>query len=356
MNKYHDNKDLLNSCEVALESFCKTVDGIISLPQKDITIDDYIDDIKSHHKVEIDSIKSKLNVILESVTGQMHTLNTSVCSLDDNIANKVTASVSNAAMQSIIGQLDTINKKSKTGKERGTEAEGLLYTMLSNRLLERDGYNISMVSGISHSCDIMVERMGYPTIRIESKAIGIDRNVKVPKVDVEKFKRDLIHTNNHGIMVSLHSGIVGIGKTEVTQLSNGKFAVYLSNNEYDIDIIVDMMHVIYKIDNAIKSTNSIDGVVVRNDDIARMRTYILDCVNKIQSAKNHLKESMRVLSDVHLEILERTIMGNSDGIANSTELAPTGLTCKICNKTLMSKQGYTGHVMRCKTKNTDVIV
>jgi hypothetical protein len=356
MTKYRDNQDVLDACKSVVRSFCKTIESIIELPQKDISIDDHIDDIKNHHKEEIESVKSKLNIVLESITGQMHVLNNSVCSMDDNIANKVTSSVSNVAFQSVIERIDTLTTKSKTGKERGTEAEAMLFEMLSRRLLARDGYTITMVSGISRSCDIMIERTGYPTIRIESKAYGKYENVKTPKVptvDVEKFKRDLHHTNNHGIMVSLHGGITGIGKTEIQQLSNGKFAVYLSNNEYDIDMIVDMLHVLYKIDDVIQHSGLTDGIILRNDDIQRVQAYIVDFTNKIESVKNNITATIRLLSGIQLTMIERIVLGNSDSTTDISELPGTELKCNKCDKPFKSKQGHAGHIQRCRGKNKD---
>jgi hypothetical protein len=97
---------------------------------------------------------------------------------------------------------------------------------------------VSKVNGKSHSCDILVQRDDFPDISIESKAHGQNTGEKVRTREIEKFERDLLELDNHGIFVSIYSEIVGKGSLEIKQLPNAKFAIYLSKNMFDVDTIL----------------------------------------------------------------------------------------------------------------------
>lgn len=348
----NDNIELLNACDTVLETFCKTMDNCMN-ESSPVSITDYVDELKIHNKLEIESVKTKLDGFMNSLCDQVSGIKNSMYSLDDNIVSKVTTNVTNLSMQTMIDKIDTLTSKTQSTIARGSEGENTLMELLSRRLLSRDGYTVSIVSGISHSCDIMIQRVGYPTIRIESKATGRYSENKVMGREVEKFKRDLLHTNNHGIMVSLHSGITGIGNTEIQQLPNGKFAVYLSNNEYDIDIIIDMLHVLYKIDEVVEKDTVSDSIVVRHDAMKRVREYINDFNSKINTVKQHMKESIRVLSGIQLSMIESILIGKVEDTVDSTELEPTVLKCDNCAKVFKSKLGFSRHMESRKCKSVD---
>lgn len=221
---------------------------------------------------------------------------------------------------------------------RGKVGERALFDLLSERLMGRDGYTLEMVCGTAHSCDIAIKREGYPTVRIESKAHGRDSGEKVRARDVDKFRRDLLELNEHGIMVSLHSGIVGIGNLEIQQLENGKFAVYLSNNNYDTDMVVDMVHLLYKLDSVTNSSDS--SVMLSSEILLRVRDRVQALSSKLDLAKRRMRETLTLLSEIELESLSALLLGS--------DAAPTLPTCSRCGKTFKSRAGLTGHARHCK--------
>lgn len=237
--------------------------------------------------------------------------------------------------------LMTSIKNASSTKIKGSDGEERLFNLLCERLKSRDGYVVDRVSGQSHSCDIAIKREEFPTVRVESKAHGQGTNEKVRHKEVEKFQRDLLQANNHGIFVSLHSGIVGIGNVEVQQLPNGKFAVYLANNNYDIDAVLDMLQLIYKLDKIVTQGASVDNGELRVsvEGMTRIKTYLQDYTNKISSIKMHMRDSISILNEIHFDMIESVLLGQR----NKKEQH----ACERCGKPFDTTKGLRVHAKRC---------
>ena len=230
-----------------------------------------------------------------------------------------------------------------------------LFESLSDTLKNRDGYVVEKVNGQAHSCDILVKRETYPSIRIESKAHGRATSEKVRTKEVNKFKSDLIQLNNHGIFVSLYSNIVGKGELELEQLTNGKFAVYLANNRYNVDLIVDMIQLLYKIDS-ICSKNNENGsssVVLTNETMARIQTIIKDNINRVIDLKSHLNRSISIVNEIELNVITDIITGqfvysiNDDKKKHGQQQQQ--FECCSCGKFLKTNAALISHQKKCTT-------
>jgi hypothetical protein len=206
----------------------------------------------------------------------------------------------------------------KSSGKKGRDGEDLLYDILSTRLKLRDGYTVEKVNGLSHNCDMVVKREKYPSVRIESKAIGQQTGAKVSSRDVEKFQRDLLQVNDHGIFISLYSEISGVSNFEVQQLANGKFAIYLSNvllkseagdGNCDGSVVLEMLQLVYTLDRISMKGDGNDSLVVSIDSMKRVQSYLKDFNNKIQSAKMHLKDTMSILSEIQMDMIEKVLLG-----------------------------------------------
>ena len=243
-----------------------------------------------------------------------------------------------------------------------TVSEGKLFDLLSDRLMNRDGYVVEMVSGQANSCDILVKRETYPPIRIESKAHGRGSGEKVRTKEINKFKSDLMQLDNHGIFVSLYSNIVGKGELELEQLSNGKFAIYLSNNAYNMDLIVDMIQLLYKIDKITDMHNAEGGVILTTETMIRIQRIIKENNNKILSLKSHLRQSVQIVNDIELDIVTDIITGQclrgerketkeNENESNKKETNEKEelmkFKCSSCGKMLKSNTALISHMKHC---------
>jgi hypothetical protein len=237
--------------------------------------------------------------------------------------------------------------KTTSNSAKGTDGEDQMYEMLSDRLLARDGYIVESIRGQSQSCDILVKREKYPSIRIEVKAHGKGTKEKIRYKEVEKFQRDLLHVNDHGIFVSLYNGIVGISNFEIQQLSNGKFAVYLANNNYDIDVILDIIQLLYRLDTIVNQNK--DGAEdnhmrISVEALTRIKSYLKDYNNKLTSVKTHMKESITLLSEIQMDLIENVLMGQCDKKKEEKH------SCDWCKETYVSKSVLNRHKKTCKQK------
>ena len=200
---------------------------------------------------------------------------------------------------------------------KGHQGENGLYELLCDRLTSRDDYEVEMVRGQAHGCDINIRRLGHADVRLESKAHGEGTGEKVRAKEVTRFQSDLLGLNAHGVFVSLHGGIVGKGELEIEQLANGKFAVYLSNNKYDVGIIHDMLMLLYRLDKITKSVvgegggegDAVACIKVPQDTMRRVQLYMKDFASKVSVTKTHLKDSLSLLSELTFDLLERMLLG-----------------------------------------------
>jgi len=283
---------------------------------------------------KIDDLRNKIDVtkIVEtSVTRNndslVHTLNT-IKNTQEQMANKI----------------DTFTTTRTTTRYKGEEGERGILDILENKLHIRDGYNIYDVKSIPHSCDIVIKRDGFPDIRVESKAHGKDTGENVRISEVKKFESDLLTLNNHGIFVSLYSGICGKGSFEIELLPNNKFAVYLANNNYDGDTITEVVRLIYKLDKFASGPES-DNITISTDAMMRVKAYLIDFNRKIDELKTSLKNSIRILNEITLDLIEKTLTGHMSDESNPS---PISYTCDNCGQTCSSKAGLTLHKKRCQ--------
>lgn len=193
---------------------------------------------------------------------------------------------------------------------KGAQAEAQLHELLCNKLHARDNYEISVVNGVAHACDIKIQRLGYPDVRVEVKAYGEQSGAKVPIKEVTRFRSDLLAMNSHGIFVSLYGEIATKGKIDFEVLPNNKLAVYLSGNAYDVDIISDMVHFIYRVDKIVETSVTRDDTHLRvtAEDMARVQLLLRDFGIKVQHTKTHLKEAISLLNELTFDRIEVVLM------------------------------------------------
>lgn len=244
-------------------------------------------------------------------------------------ADDVTARVDAISHQITVSQVKAANNT----REKGRLGEARLIDLLAEKLTARDNYSIDAVNGIAHACDINIRRLGFPDVRLESKAHGELTGEKVRVKETVKFQSDLLAMNSHGIFVSLFSDIAGKGKIEFQVLANNKLAVYLSNINYDTDIITDVLQLIYRVDAitvaAEGGADSDVGVIkITPEAMMRVQLYLKDFAVKVHTTKTHLKESISLLNEITFDLIERVLLVP---VAAVQTLPKKGLACDVCN-------------------------
>jgi len=259
-------------------------------------------------------------------------------------------------------KIDTVEKHmikqtARSTIDKGKHGEDKLFDWLCERLRMRDGYVVEKTNGQACGCDIVIKRHGgYPDIRIESKAIGESTKEKVRHAQVTKFIRDLEQTQNHGIFVSLYSDIVGISNFELQQLSNGKFAVYLTKLNTDLEPIIEMIQLLYTLDKILsKQDNAEDGtanmVRIPAETMACVQQYLKDYGTTIFCTKQHLRIAYTKLGEIDMNMIASMILGNSGDIRDNKATSASDATatednqfkCPRCTKTFTTKRALQRH-------------
>ena len=242
-------------------------------------------------------------------------------------------------------------------KVRGTVAEDNFYKALESVLKPRDGYTISITSKTQHSSDMYIQHMHHPSVRVEVKSHGEISSSKVGKEDLKRFERDLIEKNEHGIMVSIYSGIVGKANIEIERLPTNKYALYISNNNYDIEFFVNMLHLIYKF-HSYTSSNS--DIQITPDTMCKIQSYINECRDNMESSKQLLKSALISLSKIDMSVVLTLLSMNRESReavpkirqrGTVVEESVKGVKCEYCDRGFAQPgRCYEKHVEGCKSK------
>jgi hypothetical protein len=252
-------------------------------------------------------------------------------------------------------------RKSASARVKGMEGEDQLFELLSDRLPARDSYDVERVSGHAHACDLVVRRAGHPDVRVESKAHGDGTGEKVRAKEVSRFVSDVLGHNVHGVFVSHHARIVGKGRLEVEQLSNGKFVVFVSENQYDVEQLHDVLQLIYKLDSL--TTSNADQLRepagcrrLTPDALRRIEHRLQDHAQKVKALRASLTQSLSILNELSLHDLELELKCNVPSSPDGQAPAPAPVpapthgsakplhTCPSCDFVCKSRAGLTNHV------------
>ena len=369
----HGNESFFATCESILKSICLACEHNLtqdsqneiltqrlnvfkgelldSISNRKVDTSDIMSTIKTMNEHNILNITSKLEQ-LPHISGKIDELKnkidvtkvieTSVARNNDSLVQTLNT-IKNSQDQ-MANKIETFTTTRTTTRYKGEEGEKGLINILESKLHIRDGYNIQDVKSIAHSCDIVIKRDGYPDVRVESKAHGKETGENVRVAEVKKFESDLLALNNHGIFVSLYSGICGKGAFEIELLPNNKFAVYLANNNYDGDTITEVLRLIYKLDRFTSGPES-DNITISTDSMMRIKAYLTDFNRKIDDLKTSLKNSIRILNEITLDLVEKALTGHMSDEPQTTTIS---YTCDVCQQTCTSKAGLTLHKKRCQ--------
>lgn len=257
--------------------------------------------------------------------------------------------LSNDKVSLVLDKVSKLDEKlesfslSRSASKKGQDGERDIFDLLSDKLPSRNGYVIESVRGVVNNCDIVVKCDGYENIHIDVK--NYEAGGKIRTSVVEKFRNDLIGLNTSGIMISLWSGIVSKSDIEIEQLPTGKFAIYLSNTGNNVDVLVEFVYLLHKLEKMLSS----DGVLISSDTLENIRNIVIENVKKMGEIRTHLTKSISILNDMNISAINQLIMSVSQ--SKEPEIVPdiqTDIMCPKCKKTFTTRYKCKQHI----TKNT----
>lgn len=346
--------EFMVSCESVIKQMC------LACSQKTTSdVDDFMSRLNPWGKKIIESVSTQ-KVDLSDVTRVLTDLKGDMNNLKDKIdvAKVIDTSLkrNDDVMMSSIGNvqktIDVVNARVEqivtvrnTTRSKGEEGESGIIQILECKLPLRDGYEILETKSKPHNCDALVKRVGFPDVRIEVKAHGRETGECVRSEQVKRFESDLIGLNNHGIFVSLYSGIVGKAPFELDLLPTNKFAVYISNNNYDGDAIKEFINLIYKLDGFVSGE---EGVKISTEAMTRIKAHMIDFNTKITQLKTNMKASLDIINGFTFEIIEKLLSSGLD-MKPAINSVPK-FTCVTCTKDFSRASSLANHVKVCGQK------
>lgn len=272
--------------------------------------------------------------------------------------------------------------KKQTNKHKGETGETGLKNVLETVLPSRDGYIVTTTNTMSHSCDLNIEKVGFPDIRIESKAY----TGPVPSTETKKFLSDIKGLGTHGIFVSLHSNICGKKQIEIDLLPNKTIAVYISNNNYDGDMIKEYVNLIYSLHTIISEPNFNNNIVVSPQTLESLNLHIVDLHNNITALRSNMNLGITMLNRISTSSIEKLLKGMCGGSGSMSPYSHRSLTitdsensggsggsggsgsensgggdnsiknfkCEYCQKQYVNKGSFNKHIIKCGDQPTPI--
>ena len=250
--------DLLESIGVGLDSFARRILDTTEQATNDILISDALantivsalrKEMSQQNKLTTEDIAALSDSIRKSESSDIRSMLSEVKGCQDTLIRYTTETTH--TVKGIKESFDTFKTQdlveSVCSTKIGERAELRLLALLENKLSVRDQWDVSRTSKSGRCCDISVKntdaKLSRPfEVSIECKAYR--KNVN--KEEIKKFYRDISNTQTHGIFVSLTSGIANIGNFEMHQIG-AYYVIFLSNNEYDADSVVNCIHLLRRI-------------------------------------------------------------------------------------------------------------
>lgn len=300
------------------------------------------------------NIKTVLSELLKDIEKQHIAINTTMSLIRDDIRTN-TSDISNiksdnSEIKHTINSNDKqstieLTKLSNNSTNKGALAEQKIFNLLINHLPPDHGYNVLKTGHLPHSCDFLLTCDNHPDVRLECK----DYSNTVPQTEVDKFIHDLHSCNNHGIFISLYSSISNKPLFDFEQLSNGKFAIYLSNNQYNYKIIIRMLRILYKLDSIISTKNN-SNITISPDNILLIQKQIHSFNDTVSSIHTNLKHTLELVDTLTLNTIQQILLNQLPDIDKSSITTPpikTTFTCDKCGLIVKNNSGLVSHRRKC---------
>jgi hypothetical protein len=334
--------DLIPHCQ---EPVLREVQGI--LQNLRLTVKDDLSQLCSNavDKETLNTFVGSIDFRLaNSLTQAQTAIGNQVTSVERRLDHKLTElrdiSIGSQATQQAVTEL---LKKMDNSSSKGAVSESMLNSVLQQ--LYPTG-EITSVGTIKETGDIILSRIGKPTILIENKNYG--RNV--PQDEVKKFMRDTDIQNMCGLFLSQHTGIATKENFEI-DVQNGNVLLYVHNVNYDpekIRIAIDVIDFLkLRLDEASDGTTSTAVSIDRetleriNEEFQAFTTMKLAMIKNIRDSSEKLVKQLDGFSFDGLAGFLQT------KFASSTAKA---VSCEFCG--FLPKNGslsaLTTHKRHCK--------
>ena len=142
------------------------------------------------------------------------------------------------------------------------------------------------------------------------------------------------------------NAFINMGKDDNIQwLPNG--SVYLANNEYNVNIIIELLQVLQFIDNISQNEEDEDNKFkLTNEAVAKINEIVKDAENRVYDLKNNLEQSLKIVNSLKFDLIHTLLKGGQ--LNGNNNLEAKVMQCEYCNKNIKTgKGGYEKHLKSC---------
>lgn len=123
---------------------------------------------------------------------------------------------------------------------------------LQEVLQENEGYKIKIKRIDSCSCELIIETLHKNDVTLEIKTLGAKNRTSVSTTEVDNFLKNLDRMKTSGIFMAVNMptlwATAGKKDLEIQNLSNGRFAVYLADNDCDGTDVKTILLLIHRLE------------------------------------------------------------------------------------------------------------
>lgn len=244
------------------------------------------------------------------------------------------ANENNQILSKIAEKNNQMLNKLSGSSNKGQVSENLVFYGLNKLFNDAE---IQITRKEAGKGDFIIKREGKCDILIENKCYATN----IPSKEVEKFERDLIENEIHGILMSQASGIAN--KSELClQIKHGRVAIYIPNMNNDLAPLKNLVSMIDIYDDILK--NNFDGNVYPTSLDKEMMNKFKEIIEEndetlkkiIEDQKRNTKELERMYLGMKFEKIF--------GVKTNNEV----IQCEKCLKCFKNQQGLGGHKKRCQ--------
>jgi hypothetical protein len=263
-------------------------------------------------------------------------------------------------INSLHNDIKPINKHQSSYQDQ-EEAEHRMIDLLESKLTSRNGYEVIDCRSQPNKLDILIKKSGYNDVRIDIKNNGKDSNDDSIKInEVKQFENDILNCSCHGICVSLHSNIHGKEEIQFDTLLNGKCVIFLSNNEYDVNFIIELLQILQFIDdksrNEKQSSEDDDSISLSSDTVQKINEILKESEQKVYDLKTKLEQSIKLVSSIKFDLINNLFRGQHL-LKYVQPPEYDSITCEHCGKIIRNCKGALKkhlkycHVLLSQTKS-----
>lgn len=298
--------------------------------------------IKSNNETKKQLIDNQ-NSLSNEYKNQMNYLNNQKLdeikkAIDETAFTKLNSVVAsdNTKLDETLNKIKIFMNKLENSTTKGSFSEDIMRNILTSKFKTAE---IEDVSKTKECCDFKFIRKDKPVILIENKCYSQN----VPKIEVEKFIRDIDINNCCGILLSQTSGICNKNHFQM-DLHNGNILIYIHDVNYNAELVENAVNMIDHIKTSLQTIvgNNSESISIDNHTLNEINKEFQQVIQQKQVLSKCVKDFQiklqKEIDDIKMPCLF-DILSKHFAFSNDNTIV-----CKYCKKIQKNQQALSAHL------------